>query len=79
MPLWVLTPEAAGLEGPDGVSGRAAPPADFGARAAALLCPALPGWEADQAERSAGRAARAAAGRRASRSQRRRTGSVSRP
>lgn len=58
VPLWVLTPDAVDPERTDGVTGRGTGPAELGARAAALLSPALPGWEADQA------AARPAASRR---------------
>ena len=60
VPLWVVTREAgAGDQGyPGRASGLSGPPAGFGARAATLLCTALPGWEADQA------AARPAARRR---------------
>jgi candicidin polyketide synthase FscB len=58
VPLWVVTREAAAED--QGYSGHASgltdPPAGFGARAATLLCPVLPGWEADQAAiRPAGR------------------------
>jgi hypothetical protein len=58
VPLWVVTREAVAED--HGYSGRLSgltdPLAGFGARAAALLCTVLPGWEADQAAiRPAGR------------------------
>jgi hypothetical protein len=51
VPLWMLTGDvlAGELAPPDRWSGRDGLTEEFGARAAALLCTVLPGWDADQA------------------------------
>jgi hypothetical protein len=63
VPLWVLTREKVAVdpEHPDRWSGLIDRPAEFGARAATLLCADLTGWDGDQA---AIRPARAQIGRR---------------